>query len=392
VTTHPSLSADFNPPEPLRPRERMPVNEPCWCGSGKKWKECHRDRERQESIPIGKLLADHRAEMLRGYCLHPQAGADKCSGKIVQAHTVQRKGGLAAIAEDGHVISPKRGFEDIFKNDGKIVPRLHGVREASTFAGFCSTHDDQLFSPIEKAPLSLNREAAFLLSFRAICYEKLTKEGAERATEVQRLADKGDPFELQCVKQQYIHFFREGMKRGIRDLDRWKRRYDTAFLTGNYDDFCFYGVMFSDTLPIVSCGSFHPEFDFNGNDLQIITRGEEEFEHISFNLTVVHNKSLAVLGWTGGLQGPAERFVDSFKTLPRVKMANAVFHLACEHLENTYIRPSWWEAQSEAAREHLIGRFRSGIGSENTERKRDCLSRLEYCFATSMVDCELDSP
>ena len=148
---HSSLTAEFHPPEPLLPRERMLVNEPCWCGSGKKWKKCHRDRERQEPIPIGKLIAEQRAEMLRGYCLHPQASANNCSGKIIRAHTVQRKGGLIAIAEDGHVISPKHGMEDIFRNDGKLVPRALGVREASTFAGFCSTHDDQLFSPIEKA-------------------------------------------------------------------------------------------------------------------------------------------------------------------------------------------------------------------------------------------------
>ena len=71
-------------------------------------------------------------------------------------------------------------------------------------------------------------------------------------------------------------------------------------------------------------------------------------------------------------------------------MANAAFHLACEHLENTYFRPSWWHAQTEAAREHLIRRFRSGIGTEGTERKSDCLSRLEYCFAAAMVDVELN--
>ncbi|HFD33450.1 MAG TPA: hypothetical protein ENJ28_12180 [Gammaproteobacteria bacterium] len=29
-------------------------NEPCWCGSGIKWKKCHKDRQLQKEIPIVK--------------------------------------------------------------------------------------------------------------------------------------------------------------------------------------------------------------------------------------------------------------------------------------------------------------------------------------------------
>ncbi len=367
----------------------MPVNETCWCGSGKKWKKCHRDRDRQAPIPIGRLLAEQRLEMSGGYCLHPQASAGNCSSRIIRAHTVQRRGGLSAIAEEGHVISPKLGFEDIFKNDGEIVPRLHGVRDASTFMGFCGAHDDQLFSPIEKTPITLDKGAAFLLSFRAICYELYTKNASLRSVDIQRQADRGKPFEVQCAIQQYLHIYREGTKRGIRDLEAWKNTYDSAYLSGKYDDFSFYGVVFAESLPIVSCGAFHPEFDFNGNPLQIITRGDNGFEHVCFNLTVVASKSVAVLGWTGEPQGPSEQFVRSFSALRKSTMANAVFHLACEHLENTYFRPSWWNSQTPPAREHLVQRLRSGIGFGGTERASNCLSRFDHCYAKAAVDKEL---
>jgi hypothetical protein len=359
---HPSLTADLNLPPPLQPRKQMPVNALCWCGSGMKWKKCHRDREHQKPVPIGKLMADQHAEMSRGYCLHPQANAATCSPNIIRAHSVQRKGGLAAIAEDGHVISPKRGFEDIVKNDGKIVPRLQGVNGASTFMGFCGAHDEQLFSPIEKSSIALGKQAAFLLSYRATCYETFMKDAGLRVTEIQRQADKGDPFEMQCEKQQYLHMYREGVKWGIQDLAHWKSKYDAAFLNEDYDGFSFYGVMFSSALPIVACGALLPEFDFNGNTLQIITRGESVFEHLCFNLTVVGGKSVAVLGWTGRPQGPAEQFIDSFRGLSKDTVANAAFHIACEHLENTYLRPSWWEAQTTSAKEYLVRRFRSVLG------------------------------
>jgi hypothetical protein len=388
-TMHPSLSSDLNLPAPLEPRERMPVNEPCWCGSGKKWKRCHRDRDKQQPIIVGKMMADHQAEMWKGYCLHPQASSTNCSQTIIRAHTVQRRGGLAAIAEHGHVMSPKRGLNDIFKNDGEIVPRLQGINDASTFMGFCRLHDDQLFAPIEKAPLVLCKESACLLSFRAICYERHMKTAALRAIEIQRDSDKGDSFEVQCEKQNYLHYMREGFRRGLADFEGWKKSYDTALLSGNYDNFSFFGVTFSEALPIVACGAFHPGFDFTGRSLQIITRGNHTFDHISFNLTIVNGKSVAVFGWTGSSQGPAEQFIESFRALPRNTMANAVFHIACEYLENTYLRPSWWDVRADSAKEYLIKRFRSGLPS--MERPRDCLSRLDHCFSTSSVEFELCS-
>lgn len=387
---HPSLTAQFKPPPDLEPQMQMPPYELCWCGSGKKWKWCHRNREQQQPVPIGKLLAEQRAEMVKGYCLHPNASADACSEKIIRAHTVQRRGGLAAIAEEGHVISPKLGFEDIFKNDGQIVPRLHGVRDASTFMGFCGTHDDALFAPIEKEAFVLNSEAAFLLSFRAICYELYTKNASLRAVEIQRELDKGRPFEIQCAIQQHLHFYREGIKRGLRDLETWKSQYDRAYVRGDFGHFSFHGVVLAEALPLVACGAFHPEFSFDGNRLQIITRGDV-FEHVCFNLTVVDGKSVAVFGWTGAPNGPSELFCNSFKSLPKEVVANAIFHLACEQLENTYFRPSWWNSQTDAAREHLIQRFRSGIGLGGSERRPDCLFRFEYSFSTAAVIQELTS-
>ena len=98
--THPSLDAPFIPPADLVPQRTMPRNEPCWCGSGKKWKRCHRDRESQQPIEHGQQLHQMYGEFQKGYCSHPGASADNC-GRIVRAHTVQRRGGLIAIAENG---------------------------------------------------------------------------------------------------------------------------------------------------------------------------------------------------------------------------------------------------------------------------------------------------
>ncbi|WP_443134840.1 SEC-C metal-binding domain-containing protein, partial [Idiomarina sp. A28L] len=57
----------------------MERNEPCWCGSGKKWKVCHRDRHKQEVVPPGKITHEISVAQQRGLCLHPDAGVATCT-------------------------------------------------------------------------------------------------------------------------------------------------------------------------------------------------------------------------------------------------------------------------------------------------------------------------
>ena len=158
--THPSLQTRFVPPPDLKPQRTMPRNAPCWCGSGKKWKKCHRDRESQRPVTPGEQFSRLHLEFQKGYCSHPQASPANCGQRIIRAHTVQRRGGIAAIAENGHVISAKTGAQDLIRNHGAFVPRRVGVHSASTFMGFCGTHDNSMFQPVETHSVLLTPESA----------------------------------------------------------------------------------------------------------------------------------------------------------------------------------------------------------------------------------------
>ena len=125
--THASLHAPFVPPADLRPQKTMQRNDPCWCGSGKKWKKCHRDRESQQPVELGERLSRLYREFQKGYCSHPQARSEDCGHRIIRAHTVQLRGGLAAIAENGHVISAKTGSQRA--ESGRATVRLVFDRE-----------------------------------------------------------------------------------------------------------------------------------------------------------------------------------------------------------------------------------------------------------------------
>ena len=390
MSIHPSVDESWVPPPHLEPREEMPPYDECWCQSGKKWKWCHRNRAQQNRVPIGQITSEMIATASRGRCLHPMSGSD-CERSPVSAHTIQRRGGLAAIAEDGHVISPKRGYQDIFKNSGDLIPRLMGIRQASTFMGFCDRHDDALFAPIEKNGLTLTAEAAFLLSFRAICYELHAKETSLSHFEILRQLDLGTPYENQCVIQEHLHCFMEGTKRGLSDVSTWKAGYDNALTQKDFKAFSFFAIILDEMLPIVACGAFHPEFDFAGQLLQIVSRGNAPFEHVCFNLTAVNNKSVVVFGYTGTSNGPAAQFVSSFRALDNDSKANAAFHVACEHLENIYLRPSWWNAQTDTRKDYLITRFRSGAEISNGDRQSNCLLSFGEVLSAAGVEHELAS-
>ncbi len=72
--------------------EHIGRNDPCWCGSGKKFKKCHLNRADQPKIPISEVLSESKKAFSSKYCLHPDKSC--CSGNIILAHTIHAMEGL----------------------------------------------------------------------------------------------------------------------------------------------------------------------------------------------------------------------------------------------------------------------------------------------------------
>lgn len=64
------------------------------------------------------------------------------------------------------------------KTGGRVFPRLIGIREASTFSGFCDRHDAELFKPLEHTGFEATAEQLALLGFRALCRDLMAKRSA----------------------------------------------------------------------------------------------------------------------------------------------------------------------------------------------------------------------
>lgn len=80
---------------------RIGRNDPCWCGSGNKYKFCHLDRDNESRLPFSAVAAEVRRAGDHRTCFHPLASAKSC-GRVISAHTLQRSRVLKAIADDAH--------------------------------------------------------------------------------------------------------------------------------------------------------------------------------------------------------------------------------------------------------------------------------------------------
>jgi hypothetical protein len=360
MAAHPSLSASPVQARPLNPVKKMGRNRPCWCLSGVKYKHCHFHREEQNAINVFQIEAKYLDEFQNGYCSYPNQTADPCSLTISDAHTIQRRGGLAAIAENGHVLTVLPKMKELIKTNGNPSPREVGVGKASVFPGFCSKHDDVIFKSVEGKSLILNKDSAFLFSYRAIAFERFKKEAQLRGAEAQREADRGKPFSIQCLVQEQVNAMIFGIQLGARDVNLWKEKFDQQLLSGGRDDFHFLATKFNCVLPIVGCCAFHPQFDLQGNLLQQLARDGVDYEHIALTVTSFDGQTIMVLGWIGSQDGPAHVLMDSYQKVADDRKADALIRLLLIHTENLFLQPSWWCGLSAANKDYAMAMAKSG--------------------------------
>jgi len=349
----------------------MGRNERCWCGSGRKYKRCHLNRETAQPIARHEVHQKRKKVMDKRYCMHASNGRTMCSGAIVKAHTVPR-GCLKKIAEQGHVchLGPADGRGELW---GSLPPLQEvGLKNASTFTGFCRQHDNDLFAPIEDRPFHATQQHAFLLAYRALCRELFWKRIHQELVPDMREADRGMPHEAQMQIQRNVTGFQDEVDVGRRELGRHKRIYDAAWQTQDFSKVRFH-IAWLDSCPQVMCsGGITPEYDFHGALLHDIMNVGIEQDNLTFTQFPVGNKGAAVFAWMEGGTGVCEGFVNSLQRLDDKELPSAFVRFAFEFLENIWFSRAWWEGLDRKAQRSVRERARSGRLS-HPMRSHDCL-------------------
>lgn len=361
--------------------------DPCWCGSGKTYAKCHRNRQKQQPLPEYEIKAGFRKAFDKRICLYPQRSTSSCSQQIVKAHSVSASSNLDAIAENGHVMGFCFPSKAKIAQMGRVTVQEIGVNNASTFSGFCHLHDSQTFAPIDQPIDSINNQHCFLLAYRALCRELYTKTAAFVVnTDVAREADRGKNEQDQFAIQNALFMRTVGLVSGLRDVHHLKAQFDEYLLNKDFDVISAYVIELDHTPPVMCSVGFTVECDFQGNRLQSLGDPGEIIDMCTCSIIATKYGGAVVFAWLAEQKRACSRLIDSLHSIKTHLVPSAVIRLVFEHGENVYFSKSWWESLGQSTRINLEDRANSLYGKDDTALMDDGIrpvlwsikSRLRY--------------
>lgn len=336
---------------------------------------CHRpsenlfERDPMRDIEHLQIMLERkRRAFARKYCLHPKAPVG-CSRKIAAAHSVQRAILKKHIARGGHVVQIKASVH--VDPVGMLwAPERVGVNEATTFFGFCATHDAELFRPLESSAFCFERDQIALLGYRAVCRELYQKQAEIASAEAVRSYVTVNPriigLEAKLRRDDALR-----MGRINAQINLMNARNAYCSMISDATQLRYYAVEFTSP-PVCLCSvAFLPEWDFEGRCLQDL-RFVEEFKPICFSAWVSGDRAAAVFCWHESADSICTPFVDSLRRIPRDRIANRILAMTFEFSENVVFREDWWESIAETDRQRIVARAPSGVG--DFERVAGCLT------------------
>lgn len=248
------------------------------------------------------------------------------------------------------------------KTGGRVMPKLIGINDASTFAGFCDRHDSELFRPLERCKFQGTAEQMVLLGFRAVCRDLMAKRSSVALNPfLKKTGDRGLPFLGQLRWQRKMQEREEGNALAVKDLEHAKSTFQAAISAGDFSQ--VHGVVwqFDQAPAVLASAPLTLEYDFEGNLLQDLNDPSLTADVLTFSMIGDgEGAGSAALVWMGD-SPVAERFGASALRLPRDDVANRLVQFAFECFENVYWSPDWWELLDEQTHGKLIVRMNAQL-------------------------------
>ena len=336
--------------------KKIPVNDPCPCGSEKKYKKCHgSDLYRTKSTP-GQMDGRIRQLTSKSHCFAPDSLKHECARGTINAHTISRSGSLGAIEENGHVYSYNVSVQGIDKASGKIIPERTGWRKASTFPGFCSIHDKKLFSPLEDEEFAGTKEQCFLLAYRCIARELYTKNNSNLQATLRKTLSAGSK-----ALSAYMSDFNFGTALGLRDSKAHKAKYDTVLESKEWSKVRGVLFEFDGVFPIQCAAGFFPDEDVYGRRLQELGNAKVEPQSIALVSFSADNKSYFLLCWLEDSDIAASAFSDSLRSVPELDMPAVIGSMLLQVSDNCHFSPSWYTNLSSIGKKWCADKVMIGV-------------------------------
>jgi len=331
-------------------------NEPCPCGSKKKYKKCHGDSDfNQESNPY-HFDRQVRSLSPASKCLAPDSLSNECTRGTINAHTVSRSGSLGAIEKDGHVYSYKVSMQSLIKTSGAIHPELTGWRKASTFPGFCGFHDKKLFEPLEDKTFSGTKEQCFLLAYRCVAFEFYAKKYSGQQSKLRQvLAAKSQEM------SQLIGDFNLGVELGLNDSNVHKSRYDAVLESKNWNAVHAVLIEFDGVFPIQCACGFFPDEDIYGRSIQEISIGKSTPDVITLVSFSANGISYISFCWLPDSDKSCVNYMTAIQQTPQAHLPAILGSLLLQRSENCHFSPNWYDTLPSEGKKWCAEQIKAGL-------------------------------
>ncbi|MGL4594237.1 MAG: hypothetical protein ACRCUY_05865 [Thermoguttaceae bacterium] len=308
-----------------------------------------------------KAVKDSMSRFSQRECVAPM---DDCEGNVIDAHTLSVGRMLTPISRNGHVYAPKfDAYSFSIELASKIS--LRGIRETSTFKGFCAKHDRELFLLIENKPFTATAEQIFLHAYRAVAKENYLKtRQAEQVGTIPETRKKVFNCKSQIITpEERLHS--SGSNAGAEDMRLLKKKMDDLLLKRCFTKLRTTYIRFKKTPCIVCNFVYTPDMNFSDNKIQDFSLPPGKMEHLFVTLSPIENKGgYLLLSHLGNrkVSNPCRQLIESL--LNQRDLCSAVARLVISRTENFAISPDWFESLDLPQQKEIQKALGIGIISE----------------------------
>lgn len=324
----------------------------CWCGSNKRFIDCHSGRESDRIISESLMRSEISRIMDDPKFCCATFDSNNCDGIIKGAHTIQRGRVLASMSDNNNQVGTfYRNRHDF----DKIISIKNGIkRQASIFYGFCDFHDADLFKGFEVSEFISTTENCWASSYRAICHEYYQKNAAKDAVLwMKENIDKGRKPHEQLIIQENLALLEIDIHKGFDDIHRIKIEFEKIRTNLSYKGFTSYVIQINSPLDIAVCGTVAPFHDLNGKKIQNLGDPNKPFEHFFISTVTMNGNAAYVIShlkthpiisdYLDDLFARGYQFIIQWLT-------KSIF----AHSENTYFRLDWWTGLDEKRQQAIF--------------------------------------
>jgi len=311
----------------------------CWCGSGKKFRACHLNRELERVISRteeGHVQAKFFSNQ-KLCCATYDVG--NCQPEIKGAHTIQRGRVLESFSKDGHIGTFYRNYEGkLSEKDVKI-----GIKKsASIFYGFCNYHDTVIFREIEVKDFVASYENCWSSSYRSICHEFYQKNAALEAVEWKiRHLDSGRPLMHQLIMQSNLQATKRDITKGFEDASAVKDLYESIKISGAFTEITSLIIELDMPLTVAVSGSVSPYYDLQGKRLQNFPRISSPLQYLTLSTVCSDGRAVYCISSLKQHEKTTSYLQELASMNPQL-LKNWLFTSIFCHIENTYFDLNWW--------------------------------------------------